>query len=394
MEFMHHSLPGQPVERNGQSSAGWVSAATFVTDAAQTVFGFDADWSDVFLEQTQAGPASGSPAQRETRPAGKHYDYRVNARTLGAFVQSDVSLGARWSLSGGLRLEYARYDYDNRMLAGNTRDDGSACGFGGCLYSRPDDRADTFQNLAPNLALRFALSDRRALFLGAMRGFRAPQTLELYRLQNGQQVADLDSEHVDSVEMGVRSLGARLALDVSAFYMRKRDSTFRDADGFNVSGARSRHRGIEADLDLAIARDWRLAANASYARHEYDFDASGRGQEFVSGNEIDKAPRWLGGLELIYRPDGRWQAGLRVARVGGYFLDPGNAYRYPGHTLVDLRAALRLNQRLSLRLKLNNVLDERYAERADFAGRDYRYLPGRGREVFVELRYRPSTPAD
>ena len=394
MEFMHHSMPGQPVERNGQSSAGWISSVTLVTDAAQTVFGFDADWSDVFLEQTQAGPASGSPAQRETRPEGKHYDYRVNARTLGAFVQSDVTLGARWSLSGGLRLEYAGYDYDNSMLSGNTRDDGSACGFGGCLYSRPDDRTDTFRNLAPNLALRFELSDRSALFLGAMRGFRAPQTLELYRLQNGQQVADLDPEHVDSVEMGLRTLGSRFVLDLAAFSMHKRDSTFRDADGFNVSGARSRHRGIEADLDLAIARDWRIAANASYARHEYDFDASGRGESFVSGNEIDTAPRWLGGLELTYQPDGPWQAGMRVARVGGYFLDPGNDHRYPGHTLVDLRAALRLNQRLSLRFKLNNALDERYAERADFAGRDYRYLPGRGREVFFELRYRPSALAD
>ena len=194
--------------------------------------------------------------------------------------------------------------------------------------------------------------------------------------------------------MGLRTLGSRFVLDLAAFSMHKRDSTFRDADGFNVSGARSRHRGIEADLDLAIARDWRIAANASYARHEYDFDASGRGESFVSGNEIDTAPRWLGGLELTYQPDGPWQAGMRVARVGGYFLDPGNDHRYPGHTLVDLRAALRLNQRLSLRFKLNNALDERYAERADFAGRDYRYLPGRGREVFFELRYRPSALAD
>ena len=36
--------------------------------------------------------------------------------------------------------------------------------------------------------------------------------------------------------------------------------------------------------------------------------------------------------------------------------------------------------------RLNNVSDERYADRADYAFGDYRYFPGRGRELFVELR--------
>jgi outer membrane receptor protein involved in Fe transport len=394
MAFLHHSLPGQPVERNGQSSAGLLTSATLTTGRARSTFGIDADWSDVFLEQTQYGPATGSPAQRETRPEGKHYDYRVEALNLATFVQSEYALGERWSLSGGLRLEYAHYDYDNRMLAGNTRDDGSACGFGGCLYTRPEDRSDSFRNASANAALRYRAGEHSTLFLRAARGFRSPQTLELYRLQNGQEIADLDAEHIDSLEAGARSVGTRFVADLSVFFMRKRDSTFRDANGFNVSGARSRHRGIEADVDLELAPAWSLAANVSYARHKYDFDFSGRGQSYVSGRDVDTAPRWLGGLGLRYAPSGAWEAGLRVARVGEYYLDPENEHRYPGHTLVDLRAAIRLRPNLSLMLKLDNALDTRYAERADYAGRDYRYLPGRGRAFFAELRFTPTAPAD
>jgi len=75
--------------------------------------------------------------------------------------------------------------------------------------------------------------------------------------------------------------------------------------------------------------------------------------------------------------------------VGEYFLDSANQHRYAGHTIVNLRAMFPLGERLTLSVKLNNLLDERYADRADFAGRNYRYLPGRGREAFAELRFSP-----
>ena len=389
MRFLHHSLPGQPVEGNGQDSAGVLVAARLHRESSLLVFGFDLDYSDVFLQQTQDGPASGPPPQRETRPEGRHYDYSVDALSLATFAQGDYALDERWSLSGGLRLEHARYDYDNHMLAGNTRDDGSLCGFGGCLYSRPADRKDDFTNLAPNLALRYRFAETGTVFLNLSRGFRAPQTLELYRLQSGQEVADLDPEHIDSAELGIRRVGQKMAADVVAYYMRKRDSTFRDTEGFNVSGARTRHRGVEADVDVWLGPDWYLGANVSYAVHEYDFDAAGRGESFVAGNEVSKAPRWLGGFELRYQPAGGWQTGLRVQHVGEYFLDSANQHQYAGHNIVNLRAMFPLGERVTLSIKLNNLLDERYADRADFAGRNYRYLPGRGREAFAELRLSP-----
>ena len=46
----------------------------------------------------------------------------------------------------GARLEYVGYDYENNMLSGRTRDDGTPCGFGGCRFNRPHDRRDSFTN--------------------------------------------------------------------------------------------------------------------------------------------------------------------------------------------------------------------------------------------------------
>lgn len=389
MEFLHHSVPGQPVERNGQDSAGVLASATLDGESSLLVFGLDIDHSNVFLEQMQEGLTPGPPAQQETRPAGKHYDYTVDAWNVGLFAQGEYALGERWDLSGGLRLEHARYDYENRMLDGNTRDDGSICGFGGCLYTRPADRKDDFTNFAPNIALRYQVNESSALYLKIAQGFRAPQTLELYRLQRGQEIADLDPEEIYSAELGVRQVGRRMTTDIAAYFMRKRNSTFRDAAGFNVSGARTRHRGIEADVDLRLNDNWALGANVSYGVHQYDFDASGRGESFVAGDDVRTAPRWLGGAEVRYQPADGWQAGLRFQHVGEYFLDSGNQHRYTGHTILNLRMAFPLTEHLAISIKVNNLLDDRYADRADFAGRDYRYLPGRGREGFAELRFSP-----
>ena len=84
----------------------------------------------------------------------------VDALSLGLFARYQQYVSENLSLTWGVRLQRNEYDYDNRMIDGNTREDGSACGFGGCLYSRPADRKDSFTNLAPNLAFRYRLADR------------------------------------------------------------------------------------------------------------------------------------------------------------------------------------------------------------------------------------------
>jgi hypothetical protein len=39
-------------------------------------------------------------------------------------------------------------------------------------------------------------------------------------------------------------------------------------------------------------------------------------------------------------------------------------------------------------LRLNNVLDRDYADRADYAFGNYRYFPGRDRALFAEVAWR------
>jgi hypothetical protein len=53
-------------------------------------------------------------------------------------------------------------------------------------------------------------------------------------------------------------------------------------------------------------------------------------------------------------------------------------------------AGARLTRHVDAILRLDNVTDRMIADRANHAFGNYRYFPGRGRELFVEIRYTPS----
>lgn len=288
---------------------------------------------------------------------------------------------------GAAMPKIRHYRCDSIACPGITLVSGLAGMFAAALpaFSAPAD--DT-----PALAEIVVTAQRRAqpsIYYAALsRGFRPPQMTELYRLQSGQTVADLDTEGLDSFEIGVRSVHARWLADVSAFVMRKRDSVFRDAEGFNVSGARSSHEGIEAAIDVALYPGWLLAMDASYARHRYDFDrTAARGETFVSGRDVDTAPRWLGSVEIVYdeTPGAQWA--LQWTTIGRYYLDAENRFEYPGHGIVNMRVGVQVLPGVELIVRINNLGDRAIADRADYAFGEYRYFPGRGREVFAELRF-------
>lgn len=387
MDFLQHFLPGQPVEQNGQTSVGASLTLTKSGDPGLSM-GVDLETTWGFLREFQPGPASGSAFLTETRPTGAHYDYDVTAHVIAPHLGYSWQFGKATRFTAALRGEYLRYRYDNQMLVGNTRDDGTTCGFGGCLFSRPADRDDAFFNLAPKLGVVHSLTENLSVFASLSRGFRVPQATELYRLQAQQAVPDLDTETLDAIELGLRGSGKRLAFEVAGFAGRKRNFIFRDADGFNVSDGRTRHRGLELSLKASLGARWDMTAAGTWARHSYDFDRqAGRGEIILTGNEVDTAPNHLGQVAINFRPMDRIDLQLRWLHQGSYYLDAANLHSYEGHDLADFRTTILLTGGWSIKLALDNIFDTRFADRADFAFGSYRYFPDPGRRVGMTIRY-------
>lgn len=390
MDFLQHFLLGKPLERNGQHSvAASLSRLQPLGERLELRSGADLDLSRSELLEVQSGPTTeGSAAARAIRPAGRHYDYSVDGRTVGAFAQLRWTFQPGWRVGAALRLERTEYEYDNRMLAGNTSESGVPCAFGGCLFSRPADRDDRFDNASPRLELDYAPAENQRLYISAGRGFRPPESTELYRLQRQQTIASLGSERLDSTEIGWTGQRERLAWSLAAFSMTKSGLILRDANAFNVSGGRTTHRGVEYELSFQPAPDWSAAVAGTWARHRYDFNALvDGGERIVAGLDVDTAPRTLNNFRLSWAPDVRFAAQLEIVQVGPYFVDASNTRRYPGHWLANLRLAGQLAEAWRATLRFDNLANRAYADRADFAQGDYRYFPGAGRRVQLQFDY-------
>ena len=82
-----------------------------------------------------------------------------------------------------------------------------------------------------------------------------------------------------------------------------------------------------------------------------------------------------------------WRAELEWVHMGSYYLEPDNQHEYEGHSLLNLRLRAPFAERWEAALRVTNLLDEDYAERADFGFGSYRYFVGQPLGAYVELSY-------
>jgi iron complex outermembrane receptor protein len=383
MEFLQHFLAWQPVEKNAHDSLGLRTTVNTDAGALRWVNGVDTEYTQGSLKETQ--DEDFSPNQ----PAGVHYDYRVDASVAALYSQVRTQFDGPWELDGGVRFEYTNYDYNNRV------GDGSACGLGAtnCRFYRPADREDDFSNWSLNAGASYSFTEEHIAYLRYAHGFRAPDSSELYRLQADQQSADLNAEKLDNVELGLRGYWRQTTrYDVAVYYMHKDDVIFQDANRFNVSGAQTRHYGAEMSLDVEFADDWSAGLDANYASHTYDNRVELLGSTGdIKGNDVDTAPNVFGSARLGWDfsdlASVNSRAELEWVYMDSYYLEPENAHQYNGHSLLNLRITSDLTPRWSAGLRLTNLLDEKYAERADFGFGEYRYFIGQPRGAYLQVSY-------
>jgi outer membrane receptor protein involved in Fe transport len=387
MTFFKHFLPGTPLEENSQNGVGVQSLWQHSYSNELTVnLGLDSEYTRADYLQYQDKPTQGSAFLVATVPQGKHYDYDVNSTLIAPFI----SLDWQWqqlNVSLGARFERLNYDYTNNMFTGRTAEDGSECGFGGCRYSRPPSDENTFTNTSPKLGLSYQLSADNYLYANFSRGYRAPQAAELYQLQREQQVAALEPETANNLELGLKGQYQQLHYVVSAYAMDKENVIFRDSDFFTINDGQTQHRGIELELDYQLTQSIQLALAASHAVHTYDYNQVLSGVN-INGNDIDTAPRNIANFQANWQITDNTLVAIEWHHVSDYFTDPENQHSYDGHNLLNLRGAWQLNKQLKLTARINNLTNIAYAERADYTGfSGDRYFPGRPRNVMFSASY-------
>jgi outer membrane receptor protein involved in Fe transport len=375
MQFLQHFLPWQPLEENSHASVG--VQVQFQKDYGDLTWlsGFDADYTQGLLTETQVDDFSTSI------PAGIHYDYKVNASVYSPFAQLQWTATQQLLLSAGVRFEHTKYDYDNRLSAI------SACApdVENCRFSRPEDQVVDYSQWSYQINANYALANNKRLYAQFSTGYRAPQVTELFRLQSGQTVVELDAENVKSVELGLRGQTEAFFYDLTVFSMQKNNFIFQDTDRQNISNGETSHRGIELALSYQL-RHFYASANGTFAKHQYNSNLT-LSQTNIQDNEIDTAPEHMGSLQIGWRADSGGFVELEWVHQGNYYLNPENSAEYRGHNLLNLRTGWAVNDKLDISVRVSNLKDEDYAERADFGFGSYRYFVGEPRAVYASVRY-------
>ena len=385
MEFRQHYLPSKAIEENSHYSVGMVNNYNWQVDKSiALVMGIDFEWTQGELTQTQQ--QSDTYSFGKARQQGLHYNYNVNASIIAPYIQADWQLTEQLKFTGSLRFDATQYRYDNLLADGTSKADGSSCVNNNdeptdCLFKRPSDSNDSFDNTSTRLGFNYRLNNDIAFFGSWSQGFRAPQTTDMYRLQKQQQVGEIESEQLDSAELGLRGVSNTLTYEVVIYNMKKDNFFFRDASGLNVTDGETSHKGLELSINYDLTEQFSLAVNYSYGQHEYEFDQASSG--VIKGNKVDTAPEQLANIRIAWQPTDNSELELEWLHMGEYYLDPANEHDYSGHNLLQLRGSIALNENTRLFARIENLTDEKYASRADYAFGSYRFFGGQPRALHL-----------
>jgi len=376
MEFLQHFLPWQPVEKNQQSSLGLKAQWQAKFELWLWFAGIDLESTDGKLSEVQGQGFSA------TIPVGAHYDYAVSSKIISPYIDSQWSITSKLNMELGVRYDHISYDYDNKLTTGNA----CAEGVDNCRFYRPQDQQRNFAHFSPRLGVNYRWRQQN-IYARISQGFRAPQATELFRLQAGQQTADIQAERLNSIELGIKAGFDNFSYALSLYQMQKQHFIFQDSDRQVVDNGNTRHLGLELNLSYRFNPNWQLSYAGSLAKHEYDNQIALSRDNNIQGNRIDTAPDYMDNWRLDWHASANTLLQLERQHLGGYYLDPANSAEYGGHSLYHLRIKQQATPALSFTFRINNLLDKDYAERADFAFGSYRYFVGLPRSIFAELKY-------
>jgi outer membrane receptor protein involved in Fe transport len=359
----------------------------------RVILGVDTDLSPGrFFAQQAVVTAQGTGGDRiwnEYQPGEVHYDYDVTYRQVSPYVHTEFSPVPRMRVDVGVRYDASGYVYDSNL-------EPLATG----AHRRPADTTVTYSRVSPKVGASFTFGNWLNTFASYRQGFRAPSQGQLFQQNTALNSVGLQPVKVDSREVGARGqIGTRAVYQVSAYTMDVRDDIITFVTAQNTREARNagktRHRGVEASLGVALLPELRLDAAYSRASHTYlDWrpqDARpGVAEIDYSGNDMEQAPGELANVMLTYSPallnGGR--LAVEYSTLGRYAADAANQFYYDGYQVINLHANVFLLGRAELFARVTNLADKKFAELVNFDPfqRD-NYTPGGPRLIYMGLRY-------
>lgn len=287
----------------------------------------------------------------------------------GAFYAFDtIELSEQWEITGGARYEIFDASYKSVTAAGViTR------------FQRTDDM------LSWRGGLVFKPARHGSIFAGYGTSFNpsADGAQGIALGATGTNSTALAPEENRSTEIGTKwdFFKSRFAVTAALFRTEKTNAKTTDTAGATVLAGDQRVEGLELGATGNITNAW--AVFAGYARMDSEIRSSGVAAQVDAA--LQYVPKQTFNLWTTYVLPFKVTVGGGTQFMDGYFYAlptataPQTTALGTKYTLYSAMAAYEFNARLSLRLNVNNLTDERYIDR----GYGGHVIPGAGRTVLL-----------
>jgi iron complex outermembrane receptor protein len=304
------------------------------------------------------------------------------ARNMDEYTQASWEFVPRWTLTAGLRHSEVRFLSEDHFITASNGDDSGAV---------------SYAATSPVAGLLFAARPWVHLYASYGQGFQTPIAAELAYRPDGGPGLDFGLRPARSVnsEVGAKfRLRGRLTAGVAVFDTLTRNEIVvaTNAGGRSTyqNAGRTRRSGAQASLDYRLAGNWRAQLAYTYLDAIYvDGYLTCTGtpcrtpnQLIASGNRLPGVPHNDGYARLDWGNALGWRANLTGQYVSAIAVNDANteyAAAYPVFDASGGYAAQLGSTRLSLFLRLNNILNRRYAGSIivdDGNGRYFEPAPG------------------
>ena len=259
---------------------------------------------------------------------------------IGCYIQNDYNIIEPLILNIGVRYDRVSYDWDDRFPGDGDSSDSTS-----------------ISAWSPKVGLAYTPITELTFFGNIGKGFNPPQISQLFI--GGYRTTpnpDLKPEYLTNYEVGLRGHNfERIDYQISFFRMEFKDQILGDnVTGKYENAGDTRHKGIEATVDLKLCESLLLSINYAYLTAKFtDYPD-------YNGNHLRKTPKHQAGAGLRYFNHLGLTANISLKWMDEYYMDNENVNTYKGHCVVNAKLAYKWKRYFSS-LSINNLFDTKYA---------------------------------
>ena len=280
------------------------------------------------------------------QPGALTSSQKARAQTINSYGEARIApLSGLWLIAGGI-YTHGQRELDNRLLSSRS---GEA----------------KFDSFAPKFGLLFEPSQTMQFYANYSRSVELPGFIELGQVAvdaNGIPLpgfTPLDAQKAWTFEIGTRGSWGIARWDVSLYRADIRGELLQynvqagvvPASTFNAG--RTRHQGIEAGLDLAIA-PWAMLRQA-YQYSDFRF----RDDPNYGNNRLPVVPRHFYRAELRLGTDRLSVSPAVEWAPQGAWVDYANSKRVDGYAMLNVTAQAQLKSGVTVFLDARNLTKKR-----------------------------------